>query len=190
MKKNSRILVLGNNTPIGQSIISELKENKYSHILDFNLKKNKLISRHVVDKFFNKNKPEYIFLCHGITGGILYNQNSPVELMNSNINAFIDVIPLAYKHKVKKLIYFASSCVYPKNSKNFLKISDLLNGYLEETNLHYAISKLSGIILCDAYNKQFNTSFIPVIPSNYFGPGDDFDPNNSHLISALINKKY
>ena len=190
MKKNSRILVLGDDTSIGKSIINELKENKYSHILNFKLKKNQLISRQKLDKYFLNNKPEYIFLCHGITGGILFNQNFPVELMNSNLNAFIDVIPMAYKHKVKKLVYFASSCVYPKDSKGLLKISDLFKSYLEETNLHYAISKLSGIILCDAYNKQFNTSFIPVIPSNYFGPGDDFNPKNSHLISALINKMH
>jgi len=183
MNKKSKILII-NKSNLASSIYLILKKRGYKKIYFLNYKDN--IRK--IENFYKKIKPEYIFLTFADEGGIEYNQKFPVDLMNSEINSLIKFISTSYKYNVKKLIYFASSCVYPKIFNRKLSTDLILSGKLEQSNLHYASSKIMGMNLCDAYNEQYNTNFITVIPSNYFGPYDHFILNYSHVISDLIIK--
>ena len=188
MKKNSKILIVSHTNIIGKSIIKLLKKQKYTNIHFSKFNSQKIENYKYIKKIFSKIKPEYIFLTDGKSGGILMNQTNPADLMMSNLISSVNIFTLAYQYKVKKLLYISSACVYPKKAKNPLKPISLMSNYLEPTNAAYATAKIAGIELCNAYNKQYGTEYISVIPSNYFGNGDDFSKKNSHVISSLISK--
>ena len=188
MKKNSRIGILGTKNAIGKAILKKLKNNKFQNIsiLDFDYNSQYLQKK--IFNFFKIKNPEYLFVCSGEYGGILANRKFPADLMLSNLISSCLILNIAKNFKLKKLIYISSSCIYPSNVDQPLKPNQLLSHYLEETNKYYALAKISGTFLCEAINIQHKKNFISIIPSNYFGPNDLFDLNNSHVISSLIRK--
>ena len=190
MNKKSKIGIIGSKNAIGIALLKNLKKQGYKNIsvLDFNINKENLNKK--IQNYFNRNKPNYIFVLIGDYGGILKNRLYPADLMIDNLIASSLVLNTAIKPYVKKLIYFSSSCIYPHKIKQPLNVDKILSNYLEPTNLHYALSKISAMYLCDAINIQHKKNFITVIPSNFFGPYDNFDEKNSHLISSLISKIY
>ncbi|HEY3166612.1 MAG TPA: GDP-L-fucose synthase, partial [Candidatus Binatia bacterium] len=143
-----------------------------------------------MDEYFRQHRPAYVFLIGGKTGGIKANQNHPADLMRDNLLVNCHVIESAYRHGVKKLLYLASSCIYPKFAVQPMKVDDLMSGRLEPTNEAYAAAKLAGLYLCQAYRRQFDKPFITAIPANVFGPGDDFSFEDSHVIAALMRKMH
>ena len=190
MNINSRIAVIGSKSQIGMGIAKELKKNNYKKVVLFDFEINDPNYKKKIIDFFDKKPPEYIFLSQGISGGILYNQKKPLDLMVHNLMTQLEIMKYSYEYKIKKLLFYSSSCVFPKENNGFLKPSDIMGGYLESTNQHYAVAKIAGMNLCDAYNKQYNTNFISAIPSNPFGPGDKFHIQDSHVIPGLILKMH
>ena len=188
MNKNSKILVVGSNNLISKLVYNKLKLKNYKKIKFLELTSSILYSKKKSESLFKKFKPQFVFLCGAKTGGINVNQTKPLDLMLNNLVVEIILIPIAHKYKVKKLMYLGSSCMYPRSIDKNAIPELIFSDYLEKTNLHYATSKITGMVLCDAYNKQYKTNFFTAIPSNYFGPGEDFSLENSHVIPALIKK--
>lgn len=186
---NKKIFLAGKNGLLGSAIYKVLikNENK-SIILKPNSNELNLANFLETDRWFKKNRPHYVILAAAKAGGILDNMNNPVNYMMDNIKIQTNVIECSYKYKIKKLIFIGSSCVYPKFSKNPIVESSLLEGKLEETNQWYAITKIHGIKMCQAFHDQFNCNFSSVMPCNLFGINDKFTDNNSHVIPALIKK--
>jgi GDP-L-fucose synthase len=184
MVKNSRIYVAGTDTLIGAAIFGALGEEGYSRVIGGALSADSAS----VDSFFSENHPEYVFLAAGKSGGIGANQRYPAELMLDNLIVVCDVIRASHSHGVKKLLYVASSCCYPRNCPQPMRVESLMTGPLEQTNQPYALAKLAGLELCRAYRAQFGSDFITAIPANAYGPGDDFSLDDSHVIAALIRK--
>jgi len=186
---NKKIFLAGKNGLLGSAIYKVLikNENK-SIILKPNSNELNLANFLETDRWFKKNRPHYVILAAAKAGGILDNMNNPVNYMMDNIKIQTNVIECSYKYKIKKLIFIGSSCVYPKFSKNPIVESSLLEGKLEETNQWYAITKIHGIKMCQAFHDQFNCNFSSVMPCNLFGINDKFSDNNSHVIPALIKK--
>jgi len=143
-----------------------------------------------VDAFFARTSPDYVFLAAGSSGGIGANQRYPAELIRDNLLIECNVIHSAYRHRVKKLIYLASSCCYPKHCPQPMREDMLLTGPLEPTNEAYAVAKIAGIKLCQSYNLQYGADFVSLIPANSYGPGDDFNPADSHVIAGLMSKMH
>jgi GDP-L-fucose synthase len=188
MKKNSYIYVAGHEGFIGSAIVRKLKALGYNNLL---LKKNKeldLADQNGVCAFFKKTMPEYVFLAAEKAGGIWANSVYPGDFIYKNLIMQVNVIDASYRNSVKKLLFLGSSCSYPRMCPQPMKEEYFLSGYLEPTNEAYAVAKIAGIKMCQAYNKQFGTKFISVIPANLYGKNDDFDPKESHVISALIRK--
>ena len=188
MNKNSKILIIGYKNMIGISLIKYLKKLKYKNVFTCKYESDDLSNYVRIKDLFIEYKPEYIFLNDGKSAGISGNQKYPASLLSSNIISSSIIIPLAYKYDVKKLIYFASSCVYPKIAPQPYKPEYILTNSLEPTNESFAVGILSGMQLCKSYNLQYGTNFISVIPCNHFGPYDDFRSNYSHFIPSLIKK--
>ena len=147
-----------------------------------------LLDKNKTLKFFEKEKPEYVFLAAAKVGGIMANKNYPAQFIYENLVVETNVIDSAYLTKVKKLLFLGSSCIYPKLAPQPIKEEYLLSKSLEPTNIAYAVAKIAGIIMCQAYNRQYGTNFISVMPTNLYGPNDNFDPVNSHVLSALIQR--
>ncbi len=190
MKQDSIIYVAGADTLIGNAILRKLKQEGYLNIYGGSSEAPDLCNSVRVDKFFSRFAPEYVFLSAGKSGGIYANQNHPAELIQDNLQVINNVIHSAYLHKVKKLLYTASSCCYPKHCPQPMREEFLFTGPLESTNEAYATAKIAGIKMCQAYNQQYRANFVSVIPANLFGPGDDFSPEDSHVIAALILKMH
>lgn len=188
MKKNSSIGIIANKDIISINLYNFLIKKNYNKIFFFDANKNKLNLEKKLEIFFSKNKLNYVFLSHAESGGINYNISNPVNLIISNVNLSLSAVKLSHKYKVIKLCNISSSCMYPANIKQPIKEEYLMSGKLEKTNQAFAISKLTSYFLCDSYNKQFKTNFITIVPTNYYGPHDKFDINNSHVISSLILK--
>ena len=186
MDKDSKILIAGQSTMEGSSLKKYLVLSGFNNILS--LEDNDLRSHSRVHKFFQANKPEYIFVVDGKSGGIKANQEMPASLMIDNLRIITNLISISHEFKVTKLLFVASSCSYPKNCSQPMQPSMLMQGPLEETNSAYATAKLAGIELCSAYKKQYGDNFISVIPANIYGPGDDFSSENAHVISSLIQR--
>ena len=146
------------------------------------------VSRRAVADFFAQERPEYVFLAAAKVGGILANSTYPAQFIYDNLMIQANVIHQAYVHGVKKLFFLGSSCIYPKFCPQPIKEEYLLDGKLEPTNKPYAVAKIAGITMCQAYNRQYNTHFISAMPTNLFGPGDNFHPNDSHVIPALMRR--
>lgn len=188
MLKNSKIYVAGHNGLVGSAIIRSLKEKGYKNLITKSRQELDLLNQAAVEAFFKKNKPEYVFLAAAKVGGILANKEKPAEFIYENLQIAINVINAAYKYKVKKLLFLGSSCIYPRLAPQPIKEEYLLTSPLEETNEAYAIAKIAGLKLCEFYNKQYGTKYISVMPTNLYGPNDNFDLTTSHVLPALIRK--
>lgn len=185
MKKNSSIYVAGHKGLIGSAIMRKLKLQGCKNIITRTHKELDLADKRKVESFFAKEKPEYVFLAAAKVGGIYANNAYPAEFIYQNLMIQINVIDLSYKYDVKKLLFLASSCIYPKTCKQPMKEEHLLTGPIELTNEAFAVAKLAGIKMCQAYNRQYRTNFISVIPANVYGINDRFD-ENAHVVSSLI----
>jgi GDP-L-fucose synthase len=188
MNKNSKIYIAGHRGLVGSAILRQLKKLGYDNFILKTRDELDLLNQNNVGDFFKKEKPDYVFLAAAKVGGILANNTYPADFIYQNLQIQNNIIYCAYKYKVKKLLFLGSSCIYPRLCPQPIKEKYLLSGYLEPTNESYAIAKISGIKLCQAFNKQYSTNFISVMPTNLYGPGDNFDSKNSHVLPALIKK--
>jgi len=187
MKKDARIFVAGHAGLIGSALLRRLVREGYTQIITRSRNQLDFLSTVCVEKFFGETLPEYILLAAGRVGGIVENKTYPADLMEENIAIQLNVLRAARKVGVTRLIFFGSSCMYPKECSQPMAEDILLTDKLEPTSLPYSISKLAGVYMCLAYNRQYNTnSFIPVIPSSAYGPNDNFNPESSHVLSALM----
>ncbi|MDV4150308.1 GDP-L-fucose synthase [Clostridium sp. AL.422] len=188
MNKDSKIYVAGHRGLVGSAIVRELKKDGYTNIIGKTHKELDLMDSLAVETFFKEERPEYVFLAAAKVGGIYANSTYPADFMYENLQIQNNVIGNAYKYGVKKLMFLGSSCIYPKMSPQPIKEEYLLSGYLEETNEAYALAKISGLKMCQYFNKQYGTNFISVMPTNLYGPYDNFHPENSHVMPALIRR--
>jgi GDP-L-fucose synthase len=188
MKKDSRIYVAGHKGMVGSAIVRRLTSLGFTNLLLKTSAELDLRNQAAVENFFVSEKPEYVFLAAAKVGGILANNIFRADFLYENLMIEANVIHQSYKHAVKKLLFLGSSCIYPKMAPQPLKEEYLLSGYLEETNEPYAIAKIAGIKLCETYRSQYGRNFISAMPTNLYGPNDNFDLQNSHVIPALIRK--
>ena len=188
MELNARIFVAGHNGMVGSAIVRKLKEIGYTNIITFDRSKLNLLNQLDVQSFFNINCPEYVFVCAAKVGGIKANNEMKGDFIYENIMIQSNIIKSSKDHNVKKLIFLGSSCIYPKMSPQPIKEEYLLTGPLEPTNDAYAIAKIAGIKMCQSFNQQYGTNFISVMPTNLYGPNDNYDLNNSHVLPAMIRK--
>jgi len=185
---NSRIFVAGHKGLVGSAIVRKLKEKGYKKIIVADRKKLDLINQTEVLKFLKTSKLDFIFIAAAKVGGIYSNLKYKADFITENLQIQTNLIHGAYKCGIKKLIFLGSSCVYPKNCKQPIKEDYLLSGKLEETNDAYAVAKIAGIKMCQSYNYQYNTNYICLMPTNTFGPNDNYNELNSHFFPALIRK--
>ena len=188
MDSNSKIYVAGNTGLVGSAIIRMLKKKGFNNILSSPSSHWDLTVQSRVDQFFRINQPEYVFLAAAKVGGIGANSESPAHFIYDNLMIQTNIIHAAYRYGVKKLLFLGSSCIYPKFAEQPIKEDSLLDGKLEPTNDAYAIAKIAGIKMCQAYRKQYGFNAISVMPTNLYGPGDNFDHNSSHVLPAMISK--
>ncbi|MDD5068352.1 MAG: GDP-L-fucose synthase [Candidatus Pacebacteria bacterium] len=188
MDKESKIFVAGHTGLVGSAITRALEAEGYKNLILKTHKELDLIDPRAVSDFFEKEKPEYVFLAAAKVGGIMANQTYPADFIRENLLIESNVIHESYRVKVKKLLFLGSSCIYPKLAPQPIREESLLTGKLEETNEAYAIAKIAGIIMCQSYNRQYGTNFISAMPTNLYGPNDNFNPETAHVIPALIKK--
>lgn len=188
MDKNSKIYVAGHRGMVGSALVRTLKSNGYNNLVYRTSKELNLIHQGDVEKFFETEKPEYVFLAAAKVGGIHANNTYPAEFIYNNLMIESNIIHCAYKYGVKKLLFLGSSCIYPKLAKQPIKEEYLLTGPLETTNEAYAIAKITGIELCKFYRRQYGCDFISAMPTNLYGTNDNFNLKTSHVLPALIRK--
>jgi len=188
MEKEAKIFVAGHKGLVGSAIVRKLREKGYTNIITKDKSEVDLRRQEEVERFFEKEKPDYVFLAAAKVGGILANNTYPAEFIYDNLAIALNVIHSAYKYRVKKLLNLGSSCIYPKYAPQPMKEEYLLTGSLEPTNEAYAIAKISAIKLVRYYNQQYGTNFISVMPTNLYGPNDNFNLETSHVLPALIRK--
>ena len=190
MNKNSKIYVAGHRGLVGSAIIQNLKEKGYNNIITKTHKELDLTNQVKTASFFKEEKPEYVFLAAAKVGGIIANYTYRGEFIYENLMIQNNVIHHSYLNDVKKLLFLGSTCIYPKNASQPMKEEYLLTDTLEYTNEPYAIAKIAGIKMCESYNLQYGTNFISVMPTNLYGPNDNFDLEKSHVLPALIRKMH
>lgn len=188
MDQRDSIFVAGHNGMVGSAICRRLKADGFSNLLLRSSAELDLRDQQAVQSFFDMHKPAYIFLAAAKVGGILANNTYRADFIYDNLMIAANVIHAAYVTKAKKLLFLGSSCIYPKNAPQPLKEEYLLTDTLEQTNEPYAIAKIAGIKLCESYRRQYDCNFISAMPTNLYGPNDNYDPNNSHVLPALIRK--
>lgn len=188
MEKQAKIYIAGHNGMVGSAIHRKLKSEGFSNFLVRSSKELDLRNQLQVAEFFSKEKPEYVFLAAAKVGGIVANNTYRADFLYENLMIQSNVIDSAYRNGVKKLMFLGSSCIYPKMAPQPLKEEYLLTGELEPTNEPYAIAKIAGIKMCDAYRSQYGCNFISVMPTNLYGPNDNYDLKNSHVLPALLRK--
>jgi GDP-L-fucose synthase len=188
MEKTSKIYIAGHRGMVGSSILRALKAKGYSNFLLKTSAELDLRNQHAVADFFALEKPDYVFLAAAKVGGIIANNTYRADFIYENMMIQFNVIHQSYLNDVKKLLFLGSSCIYPKLAPQPLKEEYLLTGLLEPTNEPYAIAKIAGIKMCDAYREQYGCNFISVMPTNLYGPNDNYDLNNSHVLPALLRK--
>lgn len=186
MKSDSKILVAGSNGMVGSAIVKTLEDKGYSHIIRGTRQSVDFSNQEETDKYFSTEQPEYVFLTAAKCGGILDNINNPVDYLLNNLNIQNNVISSSHKYGVKKLMFFASSCVYSKNALMPIKEESLMMDDLEKSHEFYSIAKISGIKLCEAYRKQYGSDFFSVNPSNIYGVENKVNSTNAHVMSSLI----
>jgi GDP-L-fucose synthase len=188
MQPTDKIYIAGHKGMVGSAILRRLQKDGFTNLLTRGSKELDLKSQAAVQDFFEKERPDHVFLAAAKVGGIMANNTYRAEFLYDNIMIQSNVIDAAYRAGVKKLMFLGSSCIYPKMAPQPLKEDSLLTGLLEPTNEPYAIAKITGIKMCDAYRDQYGSNFISVMPTNLYGPNDNYDLNNSHVLPALIRK--
>ena len=189
-RKAARVFVAGHNGMVGSAIVRKLQSEGYHNLILKSSKELDLRNQAEVNTFFETEKPEYVFLAAAKVGGIMANNVYRADFLYDNLMIEANVIHASYVHKVKKLLFLGSSCIYPKFASQPMKEDDLLTGILEPTNEPYAIAKIAGIKLCENYRRQYGCDFISAMPTNLYGPGDNYDLEKSHVIPALIRKMH
>jgi len=184
----SKIYVAGHAGLVGSAIMRKLESEGYTNIITRTFEELDLTDQKATREFFEKERPEYVFLAAAKVGGIQANSLYPADFIYINLMIECNVIKASHEFGVKKLLFLGSSCIYPKMAPQPIKEEYLLSGYLEETNEPYALAKISGMKMCQYFNKQYGTNFISVMPTNLYGPNDNFDLNTSHVLPALIRK--
>ena len=190
MKKNSKIYIAGHNGLVGSAILNNLKYKGYTNLVVRSLEELDLRDQKKVAQFFDSEKPEYVILAAAKVGGIIANNTYRADFIYENLMIQNNVIHYSYLNGVKKLLFLGSTCIYPKNCAQPMKEDYLLTDILEYTNEPYAIAKIAGIKMCESYNLQYGTNFISVMPTNLYGPNDNFDLEKSHVLPALIRKMH
>ncbi len=188
MHKSSAIYVAGHRGLVGSAIVRRLQSEGYTNIITRTHSELDLAGQAEVEEFFKKERPEYVFLAAARVGGIIANNTYPAEFIYTNLMIQTCILHAAYLSGVKKLVFLGSSCIYPKFAPQPMREEYLLTGELEPTNEPYAVAKIAGIKMCQAYNRQYGTSFISVMPTNLYGPNDNFDLETSHVLPAMIRK--
>ena len=188
MDKRARIYVAGHRGMVGSAIVRNLQAKGYSNIVTRTHQELDLINQAAVDRFFAQEKPAYVFLAAAKVGGIIANNTYPAQFIRENLAIQTNIIHAAYENKVKRLMFLGSSCIYPRMAPQPMSEECLLTGPLEPTNRPYALAKIAGIEMCWSYNRQYGTKYLAVMPTNLYGPGDNYHPENSHVIPALIRK--
>lgn len=188
MEKNAKIYVAGHRGMVGSAIIRELEKKGYTNIITRTSKELDLRRQDQVEAFFQAEKPEYVFLAAAKVGGIMANSKHPADFMYDNMIMEMNVIHSAYENQVKKLMFLGSSCIYPRLAPQPMPESCLLTSSLEQTNEAYALAKISGLKYCEYLNKQYGTDYISVMPTNLYGPKDNYHPEHSHVLPALIRR--
>ncbi|MBL0744042.1 GDP-L-fucose synthase [Chryseolinea lacunae] len=188
MEKNAKIYVAGHRGMVGSAIYRKLQQEGYANLCAATSNELDLKDTQAVDRFFQKEQPEYVFLAAAKVGGILANNNFPADFLYDNLMIQNNVIEASYRYNVKKLLFLGSSCIYPKFAPQPIHEESLLTSSLEPTNEAYAIAKIAGVKLCQAYSKQHNRHFISVMPTNLYGFGDNYHPQNSHVLPALLRR--
>lgn len=190
MEKGSKIYVAGHRGMVGSAIVKSLEEKGYHNIVVRTRDELDLTRQEQVEKFFKEEKIDYVFLAAAKVGGILANSQYPADFMYENMMIEFNIIKSAMDNKVKKLLFLGSSCIYPRMAPQPIKESYLLTGELEKTNEAYALAKIAGLKYCEYLNKQYATNFISVMPTNLYGPNDNYHPTNSHVLAALLQKMH
>lgn len=188
MNETSRIYVAGGDTLIGAALRERLHADGYTNLIGEPPSEPDLTCSWQVEDFFAAERPEYVFFAAGPSGGIRANQSYPAQLMHDNLLMAVHVVHAAHQHGAAKLLYLASSCSYPRLAPQPMRVASLMTGLLEPTNEAYAMAKLAGLVLCQAYRKQYGAPFISAIPANAFGPHDDFSAEDSHVIPGLLRR--
>ena len=188
MNKNSKIYIAVHKGLVSSALVRELTKQGYDNLILKTRRELDLLDGVAVANFFQTEKPEYVFLAAAKVGGILANNDFPADFIYQNLQIQNNIIHNAYLNNVTKLLFLGSSCIYPKNCPQPIKEEYLLSGQLEPTNEPYAIAKITGIKMCQSYNRQYGTNFISVMPTNLYGPNDNFDLNSSHVLPALIRR--
>jgi GDP-L-fucose synthase len=184
----SKIYIAGHRGLVGSALLRQAKKLGFENLIIKSRQELDLTDQKAVASFFSEQNPEYVFMAAAKVGGIWANSTCPAEFIYENITIQTNLIHQSYRHGVKKLLFLGSSCIYPKNAPQPMKEEYLLTGMLEPTNEPYAIAKIAGIKMCQAYNRQYGANFISVMPTNLYGPGDNYDLETSHVIAALIRK--
>ena len=190
MNKDSKIYIAGHQGLVGSNITKKLQEQGYTNLITRTFSELNLMDFEDTKHFFETEKPEYVFLAAAKVGGILANNDFGGDFIYDNLSIEINVIKSAQLSGVTKLLFLGSSCIYPRDCPQPIKEEYFMTGPLEETNKPYAIAKIAGITMCQAFNKQYGTNFISIMPTNLYGPGDNFDLKNSHVMPALIRKMH
>lgn len=188
VNKDAKIYVAGHNGMVGSAIVRGLRERGYNNLLLASREELDLTNQAAVEHFFCKHKPDFVYMAAAKVGGIYANNSLPAEFIYQNLMIETNVVHAAYNSGVERLLFLGSSCIYPKNAHQPMTESALLTGYLEPTNEPYAIAKIAGIKLCESYNRQYQTDFRSVMPTNLYGVNDNFHPKQSHVIPGLIQR--
>ena len=190
MNKNSKIYIAGHKGLVGSAIVNNLKSKGYNNLVFRAHDELDLLNQTAVVRFFETEKPEYVILAAAKVGGIVANNTYRADFIYENLQIQNNVIHQSYVHKVRKLLFLGSTCIYPKDCPQPMKEESLLTSELEYTNEPYAIAKIAGIKMCESYNLQYGTNFISVMPTNLYGPNDNFDLETSHVLPALLRKMH
>ena len=188
MEKSAKIYIAGHMGLVGSSVVRKLNKEGYTNIIGHTSTELDLRNQHLVNEYFLINKPEYVIHAAGKVGGIKANNTYRAEFIYDNLMMEANIIHASYLNKVRKLLFLGSSCIYPKMAPQPLKEEYLLSGYLESTNQPYAIAKIAGIEMCDSYRAQYGCNFISAMPTNLYGTNDNYHPENSHVLPALIRR--
>lgn len=190
MQKESRIYVAGHDGLVGSALMRQLRASGYRNLITRVRDDLDLTEQVAVREFFAAERPEYVLLAAAKVGGIVANKTYPAEFIQQNLAIQTNVIHESWRNNVKRLLFLGSSCIYPRDCPQPIKEEYLLTGPLETTNRPYALAKIAGVEMCHAYNRQYGTQYIAVMPTNLYGPGDNYDLNNSHVLPALIRKMH